>query len=108
MKNIINYTDDNINVIIKSPRIEGENTIFESLVEDETTPKNVSKITFDMSDVKYVNSLGIAEFISIVRFFTNISNGNTKYTFINVDKNIAKLFHIVELGSLVHIEEKDN
>jgi len=96
-----------LNVVITEPRIEGSNHIFEQLVENDeiTEKKNINKIIFDLINVEYINSLGIAEFISIIRYYTNLTSGAAKFKFVNVRKEIKKLFSIVELGQLVEISE---
>ena len=102
----VDYKGDTIAVKINEPRIEGKNNIFQTLVEDHDYPQDIDNLVFDLDAVNYVNSLGIAEFISIHRYFSSINEGKTKISFVNVDKKIATLFEMVELGNLSTIVPK--
>ncbi|MDH5719247.1 MAG: STAS domain-containing protein [Spirochaetia bacterium] len=104
---MIEINEGILNVVVNEKRIEGSNHIFEHLVEESkiSDKDKVKKIIFDFANVEYINSLGIAEFISIIRYYTNVTNAVAKYKFINVNKDIRKLFSLVELGHLVEISE---
>ena len=102
----LKFLGDTIQVTINNSRIEGQNFIFQALVEDSNLPKNIENLIFDMDKVEYVNSLGIAEFISIHRYFASVTNSKTRIRFINVNQKIANLFRLIELGNLSEIELK--
>ncbi len=103
----IKYRGDTLDIFVTSTRIEGKNEIFQTLVEDNTLPKEVENLVFDLNEVDYVNSLGIAEFISIHRYFSSVNQGRTRMRFVNVEPKIAQLFEMVELGNLSEVQKKD-
>jgi len=99
-------TDFNtVKVIINEVKIDGQNSIFEFMVEQKIAIKNIEKMIIDFDKVAYINSLGIAEFISLMRYYTE-KKPKIRYRFINVDKKISKIFKMVELGSIADIESK--
>lgn len=102
----VDYLGDTLRVQIIHPRIEGKNYIFEALVEDASLSKDVSRIKIDMEGVEYINSLGIAELISIHRFYDRTNNGQTRIIFKNVDPKIASIFRMVEMEKICEIIEK--
>lgn len=90
-------------VHIRQKRLEGETALLQSITE-ESEYERVTSIEFDMSDVTYVNSLGIAEFISIYRYYNMGENSKkVKLLFTHLRPEIAKIFKLVELGQIADI-----
>ena len=93
-------------VNIHSEKLEGEIPIFDTVLTHHTeNGGKITKIVFNFEEVQYINSLGIAEFISIIRYFSGL-NEKTKFKFINLDKKIAKVFKMVEMHNLADIDTK--
>ena len=102
----VQYRGDTIDVKVNHSRIDGKNLIFQALVDDPSIPKEVEFLVFNLANVDYVNSLGIAEFISIHRYFNSVNERGTRIRFTDVDTKIATLFKMVELGNISEIELK--
>jgi len=96
---------DVIRVQILEPVLDGQQSLFELLVEKKIVTKKTERMIIDFENVTYINSLGIAEFISLMRYFSE-KKPKMKYRFINVDKKIAKVFKMIELGNIADIETK--
>ncbi|MES0489088.1 MAG: hypothetical protein ABUK01_03790 [Leptospirales bacterium] len=93
-------------VSIHTEKLEGEIPIFDTvLARHNESGGKIGKIVFNFDEVQYINSLGIAEFISIIRYFSGL-NEKTKFKFINLDKKIAKVFKMVEMHNLADIDTK--
>jgi len=102
----IKIEQSSMRVSIHTEKLEGEIPIFESvLAKHNENGGKVGKIVFDFDEVQYINSLGIAEFISIIRYFSGL-NDKTKFKFINLDKKIAKVFKMVEMHNLADLDTK--
>ena len=95
-----------LKVNLLSSRIEGEYSIFDA-INDFYAEKNekVRKVVFNFEKIEYINSLGIAEFISTIRFFSEVDE-IIKFKFINVEKRIAKIFKMMELNTVADIDTK--
>lgn len=96
---------DTVHILITEPKLDGQNSLFELLVEQQVINNKIEKIVIDFNNVTYINSLGIAEFISLMRYFSE-KKPKIKYKYINVDKKISKIFKMIELGSIADIESK--
>jgi len=96
---------DTIKININEPKLDGQNSLFELLLEKKIVTKKIEKIIINFDKVSYINSLGIAEFISLMRYFSEKSP-KLKYKYINVDKKIAKIFKMIELSSIADIESR--
>ena len=94
-----------LNIKINQPQVEGDQEVLNELMDGNYSEEKINKIVFDFEDVEYINSLGIAEFIAIMKFFSQ-SKKKMKFKFANVDKKIGKIFKMVELGNLADIETK--
>ncbi len=92
-------------VLLEKERQEGEQDILNGLIESDYSGMTIDKVIFDFDRVIYINSLGIAEFISVMKFMISKFE-KIKFKFINVDKKIAKIFKMVELGNLADIDTK--
>ena len=101
----IDSDQDSIRILIDSTRLEGQNSIFEYLLDQNINIDPVDRIIFDFSKVEYINSLGIAEFISLMKYYSE-KKKRLKFKFYNVDKKIAKVFKMIELGTIADIETK--
>lgn len=99
----IEKKDNILKVDIDLKRIEGQNQIFEQLLEMKPPVAQIQQIEFDLARVDYINSLGIAEFISIYRYFNDESKENFRFIFHNVAPEIAQIFEIVEIGQISEI-----
>lgn len=96
---------DTIRIKINEPKLDGQNSLFELLIEKKIINNKIDKIIIDFDNVTYINSLGIAEFISLMRYFSE-KKPKIKYKYINVEKKISKIFKMIELGSIADIESK--
>ena len=97
--------DDTLKITINEEKLDGQNSLFEFMVEQDIVDKRTERIVFDFDKVTYINSLGIAEFISLMRFFSE-KKPKIKFKYINVDKKIAKIFKMIELSSIADIESR--
>jgi len=97
--------DECLSVTINESKLDGQESLFEFIIEQNVVEKKIEKIIFDFVNVNYINSLGIAEFISLMRFFSE-KKPKMKYKYINVDKKISKIFKMIELGSIADIESR--
>ncbi|MDH4200401.1 MAG: hypothetical protein OEV66_08490 [Spirochaetia bacterium] len=96
---------DSLIVLIKEPRLDGQVSLFEFFLDNNIIHNNVEKIIFDFNHVTYINSLGIAEFISLMRYLSE-KRPKLKYRFVNVEKKISKIFKMIELTSIADIESR--
>jgi len=101
----LNYEIDSLSIIFMKPHIEGNDPIFEIVIDQFDKRKKINRIIFNFEKVSYINSLGIAELISLMRYFQGF-NPKAKFKFIELDKKIAKIFKMVELGNLADIETR--
>ena len=99
----IEYKGDILEIKIHSSRIDGKNEIFEALTET-TIPSGIEIVEIDMRRVSYINSLGIAELVSIYRYLMqDEKRKNLKFRFLNVKPEVAQLLRLVEFADLVEI-----
>lgn len=89
----------------ENDRQEGEQDILNGIIETDFSDSLIDKVVFNFDKVVYINSLGIAEFISLMKYLGG-SFDKVKFKFINVDKKIAKIFKMVELSNLADIDTK--
>lgn len=101
----IDIDHEALTVIINEPRLDGQVSLFEFFLDRNLIQDNIEKIIFDFNSVNYINSLGIAEFISLMRYYSE-KRPKLKYKFINVEKKISKIFKMIELSSIADIESK--
>ncbi|MDH4262800.1 MAG: STAS domain-containing protein [Spirochaetia bacterium] len=101
----VEFIQDAVKIKINETKIDGQNSIFELLIEKKILTKKIEKIIIDFENVIYINSLGIAEFISLMRYYSE-KRPKMKYKFINVDKKISKIFKMIELDNIADIESK--
>jgi anti-anti-sigma factor len=101
----IETENDTVKIKINVDKLDGQNSIFELLIEKKIMVHKIEKMVIDFDNVTYINSLGIAEFISLMRYFTE-KRSKMKYKFINVDKKISKIFKMIELNNIADIESK--
>lgn len=101
----ISNSQNILNIKIENAQVEGDQEVLNELLEKGYNEQKISKVVFDFENVEYINSLGIAEFIAIMKYFSQ-EKRKIKYKFINVDKKIGKIFKMVELGNLADIETK--
>ena len=101
----ISLSQNILNIKLGNSQVEGDQEVLNNLLENNYTEEKINKIIFDFDKVEYINSLGIAEFIAIMKYFSQ-EKRKIKYKFINVDKKIGKIFKMVELGNLADIETK--
>jgi anti-anti-sigma factor len=94
-----------LKVKINDVRLDGQNSLFDFLVEQSAVTDKIEKIIFDFDKVNYINSLGIAEFISLMRYFSE-KKPKLKFKYVNVDKKIAKIFKMIELNSIADVESR--
>ena len=102
----VQQKSNQLNVSVNLRRIDGNNEIFRALVDDSSLDLDVELIEFDMDKVEYMNSLGIAEFISLHRYFVDLNNGKTRFAFTNLDPKIYTLMNLVEIGKLADLHKK--
>lgn len=98
---------NSIVVKVMYPRVDGNNLIFRRLIEEEKLDFDIQKIVFDMDRVEYVNSLGIAEFISLHRYFSGSFDHPVEFEFINLEPKINSIFQMVEIGKLAKVSLKE-
>lgn len=101
----VRIENDTVFVTINDPKVDGQKSIFEVLIDANPPIAEIERIIFDFDVVSFINSLGIAEFISIIRFFTE-KNKKLKFKFVNVDKKIIKIFKMIELSNIADIEAR--
>jgi len=95
-----------LKVDLQSSRIEGEYSIFDAINDFYSERKvKIRKVVFNFEKIEYINSLGIAEFISTIRYFSEVDE-IIKFKFVNVEKRIAKIFKMMELNTVADIETK--
>jgi len=100
----IQVTNEAAVIKIGDEQINGQNFIFDDvMVHFDQNKEDFEKVIVDFSKVEYVNSLGIAEMISMIKYFRE-KNKKIKFKMINVNKKVVKLFKMVELGTLADIE----
>lgn len=81
----------------------GQNEIFDRIINKIEIPGTVKKIIFDFEKVSYINSMGIAEFIALFRYFNDDNNGSVKFLFRNVNRYICEIFSLIEFSKLCEI-----
>ncbi len=98
----IDIQSGEITVKLQLRRLEGDTKLLSALTArpEYSDPRSIE---FDMADVIYVNSLGIAEFISVYRYYNVEKGKKVKIIFSHLRPEIAKIFHLVELGQISDI-----
>ena len=87
-----------LKVDLLSSRIEGEYSIFDAINDFYSERKEkVRKVVFNFEKIEYINSLGIAEFISTIRFFSDVDESVCGAVcnitdFLGVGSKMAKMF----------------
>ena len=97
--------NDHLLLVVHSSRIDGDNKIFMTVKQSDLEPGIFASIEIDLQAVVYLNSLGIAEIISVFRYFKG-EREKLKMVLKNVDASIAKLFDVVELAHVFEIQLK--
>jgi anti-anti-sigma regulatory factor len=97
-----------IYVLIKYPRVDGENYILRSLSEGHFFQSDLEAIEIDLVNVEHLNSLGITEFVSIHRRIQNAGAGRTRLRLLNVDRKVNAILELVEMHKIadVHLKEE--
>lgn len=97
-----------IYVLVKFPRIDGENHILRSLSEGNFFQDGLEAIEIDLVNVEHLNSLGITEFVSIHRRLRDVSNGTTVLRLLNVERKVNAILGLVEMHKIADIRLKDD
>lgn len=97
-----------IYVLVKYPRVDGENYILRSLSEGNYFQSGLEAIEIDLVNVEHLNSLGITEFVSIHRRLQDASDGRTRLRLSNVDRKVNAILELVEMHKIadVHLREE--
>ncbi len=97
-----------IYVLVKYPRVDGENYILRSLSEGGYFQSDLAAIEIDLANVEHLNSLGITEFVSIHRRIQDAADGETRLRLINVDRKVNAILELVEMHKIadVHLKEE--
>jgi len=87
-------------IIIDTNQFIGiNNETFQKFVQDSIN-KGSKNISVDLSNVKYISSLGIG---GLVHAYTTCTNRKIKFDIEKVDKNVMNVLHQVKLDTLFHI-----
>lgn len=106
MEIFIEKEPDRIVVVVKNQSIDGDNTILNRLKEGDFLNSAAPFLVIDMSNVEYINSLGITEIINIHRHYVARLGDSFVLILDNVDRKIATILELVELGKITQINLK--
>lgn len=95
-----------VEIGINEPRIDGMNHILAAIQSGNFLNPTVRQVDLDFHAVEYLNSLGITEIINIHRSFTDVTGGNVRFRFINVDFKVRSILELVEIQKIAEIIPK--
>lgn len=104
----INREADVVSVLVKHPRIDGENYILRALTEGNYFQSGIRVIEIDLASVEHLNSLGITEFVSIHRRIEEFSDGETVLRLINVERKVNAILDLVEMHKIAEIQLRED
>lgn len=106
---LIQYVKEgnNLNFKLPSGSLQGDNTLFRFITNEINVPEDAHTILFDFTSVDYINSLGIAELISIFRYFQRRYSDEVEFKLVAVSPEVKKVLEIVEIDQFFDIESKN-
>ena len=93
-------------VLVKYPRIDGENYILRALSEGNYFQADLEAIEIDMGNVEHLNSLGITEFVSIHRRVRDQCGPRTRLRLINLERKVNAILELVEMQKIADVRLK--
>ncbi|MCR9141581.1 MAG: hypothetical protein NXI24_04955 [bacterium] len=103
----IEKRDQVVYVLVKYPRIDGENYILRSLSEGNFFQTDLEAIEIDLVNVEHLNSLGITEFVGIHRRIQDVTDGQTRLRLVNVDRKVNAILDLVEMHKIADVRLKE-
>ena len=102
---MVRFITQNDILIFRLPKgcLQGDNDLFRFIASQSDLPESTSSIEFDFEQIDYVNSLGIAELISIFRYLQRKYYQDIGFYLNNVSPEIQRLLRIVEIDQFFRI-----
>lgn len=102
---MVQFITQNDILIFRLPHgcLQGDNDLFRFIANQSDLPSETSSIQFDFEQIDYINSLGVAELISIFRYLQRKYHQDIEFNLINVSAEIQKLLKIVEMDQFFRI-----
>ena len=102
---MVRFITQNDILIFRLPEgcLQGDNDLFRFIANQSDLPESTSSIEFDFEQIKYVNSLGVAELISIFRYLQRKYHQDISFNLTKVSPEIQRLLRIVEIDQFFRI-----
>jgi anti-anti-sigma regulatory factor len=102
---MVRFITQNDILIFRLPKgcLQGDNDLFRFIANQSDLPESASSIEFDFEQIDYVNSLGVAELISIFRYLQRKYHQDISFNLTNVSQEIQRLLKIVEIDQFFRI-----
>jgi anti-anti-sigma regulatory factor len=111
----IKRKDNQLNLQLLHPRIDGSNHMLDAMTEflgpealsDNAAVAGLTEIEIDFAAVTYLNSMGITELVNLYRLGTDRSRGRIQFRFINVSNRIHSILELVEFTKLADVQKTE-